>query len=217
VIKKIVWITFFAIAMAYMESAVVVYLRAIYYPGGFIFPITLASTQHSLIEIGREAATIVMLYSVAALAFSKGINRFSAFMLAFGVWDIFYYVWLYVFIKWPESLLTWDILFLIPLPWIGPVLAPALVSISLIAASVIILIMDGRSIKFQPSRLDWIGVIAAGIIIITSFIWDYKIVLNGTVPGKFNWAMFFTGEILGIIVYIRVFLKSLRLKKPIKI
>ena len=97
----------------------------------------MASTFRSLpcrrtwlaIEIGREAATLIMLLGVAMLAGADRWERFLAFCLSFGVWDIFYYAWLWIFVRWPASLFTWDLLFLIPVPWIGPVLAPVLVSV----------------------------------------------------------------------------------------
>ena len=37
--KAVIWGTIFAIAMAYVESAIVIYLRILFYPEGFGFPI----------------------------------------------------------------------------------------------------------------------------------------------------------------------------------
>ena len=82
------------------------------------------------IEIGREAATMIMLASVGFLAARTWPGRLGAFALAMGLWDIFYYVFLWLFAGWPASLFDQDVLFLIPLPWWGPVLAP--VSIALL-------------------------------------------------------------------------------------
>ncbi|GIV14844.1 MAG: hypothetical protein KatS3mg022_0279 [Armatimonadota bacterium] len=137
-------VTLFAIAMGYVEAAVVVYLRALYYPDGFPIPVKLGSLPirftripefenrmpQSMLrtEIGREAATIVMLASLAGLVANSPLHGLGAFLLAFGVWDIFYYVFLKVLIRWPESLKTLDVLFLIPVPWIGPVWLPVTVS-----------------------------------------------------------------------------------------
>ncbi len=106
--------------MAYLESAIVVYLRLLYYPEGFIFPIKIIPNEIFLIELGRELATIFMLASISFLIGARFVDRFSYFLFAFGVWDIFYYVWLKLFINWPDSLLTDDLLFLIPVPWISP-------------------------------------------------------------------------------------------------
>ncbi|MDW8321050.1 MAG: hypothetical protein RMM08_06790 [Armatimonadota bacterium] len=145
-------VTLFAVAMGYVEAAVVVYLRALYYPDGFPVPVRLGRLPirftripefenrmpQSMLrtEIGREAATIVMLASLAWLAAHDPLHRLGVFLLAFGVWDIFYYIFLKVLIRWPESLRTLDVLFLIPIPWIGPVWLPVSVSIGMIAGGV---------------------------------------------------------------------------------
>ena len=129
-----VWIvTFFAIAMGYLEAIVVAYLRALYYPNGFNFPLAnLVQSEILLIEWVREFATIVMLVTVAMLAGKKFFERSAYFIFAFAVWDIFYYVFLKVILDWPASLFTWDVLFLIPWPWVGPVITPVLCSLLMI-------------------------------------------------------------------------------------
>ena len=86
------WTCLFAIAFAFVESSVVVYLRAIYYPDGFTFPLRLIEQEHLFVEILREAATIIMLVAVGFLAGRTGWQRFGFFLICFGVWDIFYYV-----------------------------------------------------------------------------------------------------------------------------
>jgi hypothetical protein len=142
--RTLTWLTAFAVAMAYVEAAVVAYLRLLYYPDGFaidgaaslrtIPPDVLAT------EIGREAATIIMLAAVALLSARRGWwERLAHFMWAFALWDIFYYVWLYVLIRWPDSLVTIDVLFLIPCPWIAPVFVPIAASLAMIAAALGIL------------------------------------------------------------------------------
>ena len=73
--------------------------------------------------------------AAAGLAIAGNFRQWLAgFMISFGVWDIFYYVFLRLLIGWPESLMTWDLLFLLPVPWVGPVIAPVLVSLSMIVA-----------------------------------------------------------------------------------
>lgn len=144
VLVALVWLAAFAVAMAYVEAAVVAYLRLLYYPDGFsiegaasllcVPPAVLA------IEIGREAATIVMLVAVAFL--SAGRNwwvRLAHFLWTFALWDIFYYVWLYVLLRWPPGLTTTDVLFLIPRPWIAPVLVPVVISLLMIGSALAIL------------------------------------------------------------------------------
>ena len=131
-IKKIIWITIFSIAMAFVEAAVVVYLRAIYYPEGFAFPLTPRTDTIIGVELLREFATILMLLSIAVLTGRRGWERFAYFLFCFGIWDIFYYIWLKLLLDWPSSIFEWDILFLIPLPWIGPVIAPVFLSMLMI-------------------------------------------------------------------------------------
>src|SRR5205823_8243008 len=110
----------YAIGMAYVESAAVLYLRTIY---GGVDPVAPRRTPFSplpdfvWIEVGREAATMVMLAAVGWLAVRTPLARFGAFGLAMGLWDIFYYVFLWLFAGWPATLLATDVLFLLPLPW----------------------------------------------------------------------------------------------------
>ena len=121
----------YAIAMACVESALVVYLRALYYPENplAIFPLVLLSNTHFVFELLRESATLLMIGAVAWLAANDGTRRFAAFLYVFGLWDIFYYAWLKAFIGWPVSPEEWDVLFLIPWPWLGPWLAPVAISL----------------------------------------------------------------------------------------
>lgn len=123
----------YAMAMAWVESAVVFYLRSMihriepYQPdplpmiGGF-----------AAVELTRELATLVMLFAVGVLAGRTWRARIGYTIIAFGVWDIFYYIFLKIICGWPHSLLDWDILFLLPLPWWGPVLAPVLIALLMI-------------------------------------------------------------------------------------
>ena len=113
--KKVSYVLLYAIAMALLETAVVVYLRELYYKDGFAFPLRNLPATIAITELLREAATVVMLVAIGFLCGKNKLQRFAYFCLAFAVWDIFYYVFLYVLLSWPQSLFTWDILFLIPL------------------------------------------------------------------------------------------------------
>jgi len=128
---QLVWLSAFALAMALVEAAIVIYLRAVYYVDHplQIFPLRLLSENHLLLELARETATIVMLLAVAALAGRTWSRRFAAFVFLFGLWDLGYYGWLKLFLGWPTDWLEWDLLFLIPWPWLGPWIAPALVAV----------------------------------------------------------------------------------------
>ena len=145
----------FAIAMGYLEAAVVVYLRELYYPEGFYirekvgFPfikfglveeLKPFSKKLILTELGREAATIVMLVTLSLIAGNSIKSYIAYFMLLFGIWDIFYYVFLKIILGWPQSLSTTDVFFLIPVPWIGPVWLPMLLSVIIILISLIVIL-----------------------------------------------------------------------------
>ena len=192
------WVVTYAIAMAYLEAAVVVYLRALYYPQGFAFPVSPMPPDMAAIEIGREAATLVMLLGIAMLAGTTRRERFLAFCISFGIWDIFYYVWLRLLLGWPPSLLTWDILFLIPVPWIGPVLAPVIVSIVLVTAGLIFLrsAQRGRPIAFP---LPYQALVLAGaLLVLASFTLDFRVALSPMDPPPFRWGLFGVGVALAI-------------------
>ena len=138
-LRQFVWMAVLFIAMAFLESAVVVYLRALYYPSGFDFPLVVMDRALWTTEIGREMATLILLFAPGALLTRRALERFAWFCFGFGVWDIFYYVWLKALLDWPTSLVTADLLFLVPIPWIGPVWCPIVVSFGLIAWAVIVL------------------------------------------------------------------------------
>lgn len=138
--KKFVSLTAFSIAMGILEAIVVVYLRELYYSNGFSFPLNSDIPPKILVvEIVREATTIVMLLCVGILAGENIITKICYFLFCFGVWDIFYYVGLKIFLNWPESLFSWDLLFLIPVSWVGPVIAPIICSLVMIFIGVSII------------------------------------------------------------------------------
>jgi hypothetical protein len=194
--KRSFWVALYAVAMAAVESAVVVYLRALHVGDA---PLTVL--MHEIpaglvsIEIGREAATLVMLIAVAAIAGRSAWEGFLYFALAFGIWDIFYYIWLWVFSGWPSSLFTWDVLFLIPVPWLGPVLAPVIVSLCLVGGSLWLL---SRPALRLP-RLAWVLLTAGGSLVLLSFTVDYRYALARTDPPRFRWELFGTGIVVAAL------------------
>jgi hypothetical protein len=206
VTRRIIWLITFAVAMAYVESAVVVYLRTIYYPHGFSFPLVLLPPDMVAIEMGRELATLVMLLGVAVLAGADRWDRILLFCIAFGVWDIAYYLWLWVFLRWPPSLLTWDVLFLIPVPWIGPVVAPVIVSVVLIVGALLLLRRraggpaGGEPVSF-PVSLRML-VLAGGALVLGSFIVDFQLVVRQMEPPPFRWKLFGTGVALAVVALV---------------
>jgi hypothetical protein len=188
-------VVLFAAAMGILEAAVVVYLRRIYYPAGFGFPLVPMDPTILRVEVIREAMTIVMLTCVAGLAAERIWPRLMAFIVAFGVWDLVYYAGLKLWLGWPASWLAPDILFLIPRAWVGPVLAPALVSALWIAA--------GLTLHRRPVRMravDWIGAIASAGIVVASF-W---IPLGAPEHPRFAWWVFTAGYLAGVATLFRL-------------
>lgn len=206
--KKLSVYSILFISLAYLEATIVVYLRELYYPDGFYFPIKIIKNYIAVIEIGREAFTIIILWFSAMLAAEKFKERFALFLYNFGLWDIFYYVWLKVLIDWPAGWLEWDILFLIPLPWIAPWLAPALISIGFIICSYIVLKHPHKFKDKIFNKIEWFLEIAAAGLILWSFFWQTENVLNGGIPDYYPWRLFLLGMILGLGVFFNRYMKT---------
>jgi len=197
--RKRWWIVvLFGVAMAWMESATVVYLRMLvdrvnpYQTRPLPLHPELAST-----EVVRELATLLMLFTVGWLAGRDWRTRLSYSLIAFGVWDIFYYVFLAIIVGWPKSVLDWDVLFLIPLPWWGPVSAPAMIALLMIIGGTMVTQFEG---PLWPRRRSlWIG--AGGIVVALVVFMETAIralpggedALRRTLPTRFNWAGFALG------------------------
>jgi len=207
--KKLFWLTIFAIAFGFVESSVVVYLRRIYYGDEVaLFPLKIFEPGIFTIELFREATTLIMIYAVAAAAFDKKILRFAGFIWGFAVWDIMYYVFLKLSINWPATILDWDILFLIPMAWTSPVLAPVVCSLTMLLLAGIIFFYSEKNYAVKLSRLQIIFLITGSFVILISFMLDYATLFLNTpkeliqetiahyVPWDFNWVLFSTGEAL---------------------
>jgi hypothetical protein len=130
-IAKLLLLAIFGIAMAHLEGVVVVYLRKA------LGMLDSESNKESVekfpkrylnIEMTREAATIIMLVVIAYLTGGSWIEKGVFFLWTFAFWDLFYYLSLYILIRWPPTLTTIDVLFLIPKPWIAPVWLPVSIS-----------------------------------------------------------------------------------------
>jgi hypothetical protein len=149
------------------------------------------------VELVRELATMIMLFTVGVLAGKTWRARWGYAALAFGLWDIFYYVFLKVMYGWPRSLLDWDILFLIPLPWWGPVLAPVLIASLMVLwgtfvtqfehspppalsnVRVWLLAFTGIAIALYVFMADALRVVDQGVAVISEVL-----------PSEFNWMLF---------------------------
>ncbi len=198
------FVVIYAMAMAWVESAVVFYLRSMigriepYQPdplpiiGGF-----------ASVELPRELATMVMLFAVGFLAGRTWRARIGYAAIAFGVWDIFYYVFLKMMCGWPHSLLDWDVLFLLPLPWWGPVLAPVLISLLMILWGTFASQFERTHTPALSNWRVWIlnftGVALALYVFMADSIAAAHRGLDAirtVLPDKFNWPLFCVALVL---------------------
>lgn len=233
--KTLFWLTFFSIAMGYLETSVVVYLRKLYYPTGFGFPLVPVTHDVTVTEFWRELATMVMLAGAGIMAGKNAQQRFVFFLYSFAIWDIFYYVFLYVLLGWPQSLLTWDILFLIPVPWVGPVLCPCLVSLTMIALALVTLYGQSRGATAKLNRVEKMTLLGGCVVVLIAFMWDYfqfaKLhgspsvwtlssqkelfsEAHGYVPSQFNWVMYWCGQTM---IAGGVFIFGMRMRRTARV
>jgi hypothetical protein len=227
-LKKLPAVIMWAVAFAFVEAAVVEYLRALYYPlhkGGFLFPLMTASQiqamgdehwRRLLIEVGRELCTLIMLAGVGAMAGRNRREAWAHFMIAFGVWDIFFYLWLKVFLNWPAGVMTWDLLFLVPVPWVSPVLAPVLISLTMIGAGVVILWFERRGCPLIVSWADWALMTGGGFTVIVAFCWDYRNIMQGGMPNPFLWPLFLLGLGVGLGTFVAAWRRRPRESNNVK-
>ena len=216
--KILVWLTLFSIAMAYLESAIVVYLRALMYPGGFDFPLVMIENQIIVTEVFREVSTIVILLAISIITGKYFVERFAWFIYFFGVWDIFYYVFLKILIGWPESFMTWDVLFLVPVTWIGPVITPVITSFTMILLAGFIIWFSSCNIRVIIKWKEWVLLVSGSLILIIAWSWDYtRFIIKHIsiselwsfsnknalydftqiyVPESFNWILYWVGELV---------------------
>jgi len=191
----------FAIAMAWVEAASVFYIRALVdrIEPYQTHPLPMNGALGD-VELWREAATLVMIALVGALAGRTWRRRVGYAALAFGAWDIFYYIFLRVMSGWPRTLLDWDILFLLPLPWWGPVLAPVSIALVMILWGTLATQMSDDAVSCRwASALGWVGVMLA----LAVFMIDAGRALpNGrdavlqVLPKTFNWPLFLVALLL---------------------
>ncbi len=191
----------YAGAMAYLEAAVVVYLQlALGLQVGAIFPLLPASEAGNLvaIEAGREAATLVMIATVGLLIGRTRLERLAWSAVIFGVWDIGYYVWLHVFSGWPPTPDTPDILFLLPVPWVGPIWSPVAVSAALVGVGLAAASTIRSDRRLAVARWHWAAGIGGGLLVVLSYTLDAGRLMDGGLPGPYLWPIFAIGMLLAM-------------------
>jgi hypothetical protein len=189
----------FAVAMAWAEAAAVYYLRTLvnriepYQPN----PLPIA-TGLGEAELIREVATLIMIFAVGWLAGATWRGRFGYLGIAFGIWDIFYYVFLKVMTGWPGSVGDWDILFLLPLPWWGPVWAPASIAFLMILWGTFVTQFERTPVpkcssNWKPVALGFLGILLALYVFMADAIriaGQGAVALRTMLPDEFNWPLF---------------------------
>ncbi len=231
--RTFLWLLIFAISMGFFESSIVVYLRELYYPEGFSFPLSTIDSKIAGTEFLREFFSLVMIVSVAALAKRDFYGRFANFLFIFAIWDIFYYIFLKIILGWPASFATWDILFLIPVPWSSPVIAPIIISLIMLTLSFVIYHFQGKHITFEIKAREWLILVGGAVIIFISFVLDYlrfflahynnleqigfqKKLENLTreyQPDSFNWPVYILGILVLILSIVLIYRSNSKVQK----
>jgi hypothetical protein len=206
--KTLRFILLYSISMAMLEAAVVIYLRIIFFPSHFDLPGVGIPGMVMGAELSRELATILMLVCIGYFAGNNKASRFAWFMISFAIWDIFYYVFLYLFLDWPSSILGWDILFLIPVPWYGPVLSPVIVSLGMIVFAAVILFAQTKTFVLKTNIKERLCMLAGCFVILFTYTSDFiiymikmdinaKFAFTMYTPERYNWLLFGVG--MGLI------------------
>ncbi len=211
--KRFLIAVVFSIAFGYIEAAVVVYLRVIFYPEGFTFPLAEFGTGplwNRLVwtEVGREAATLVLILTGSYLFARARQQQVAYFLTIFAVWDIFYYVWLKILLDWPASIMDWDILFLMPVPWASPVLAPVLVSLTMLICALVILYRSSLAKPLEATPLDLLCVSLAAFAMVVSFCIAGLNIAEPDFKSHFNWPLFAAGLAAAVALFLKCLVKS---------
>jgi hypothetical protein len=140
--QRLLALLVFAAAMGWLEAVVVVYIRGLL---GIAHAETIPAESEVLArmralpwllptEQTREVATLTMIAAAGWFAADRWRARLGAFLIVFGIWDLAYYGGLYALLRWPPSLATKDLLFLIPPHpwWYQPVWVPMAIATAMV-------------------------------------------------------------------------------------
>jgi hypothetical protein len=210
--RKLFPLLLLGIAFGVIEASVVIFLRPHFsttdapFSLRLLTPETMTALQKTLLsaELWREAATLLLLAGAAAVAARSFFHWASYFVFTFGVWDLFYYIWLSVKIGWPSSLLDWDILFLIPKMWLAPVLAPIIISLIGIVMSVLMV----RALEVRGAvRLQfyhWVPVALSLLLWLISFLNKSHAGMTAF-PESYSWWLFILGAVICVAAAVNFY------------
>lgn len=211
IVKRFLWVSVYAIAMAFLEAVVVAYIRELLHLSDQRADLD----PYAMMEVWREVATLIMLVAVGWLTGRKKLERLAYGMFAFGLWDIWYYVWLKVLIHWPKTLFDWDTLFLIPFPWRGPVLSAVFI------AGLICLVAVLTVVQLNRQELPKITSVQVGVTFFGALLALY-VFMAGAIhvwlrggtnwrsakPEIFNWPLFLIALLMMAVPSLRVALSA---------
>jgi len=202
------------VGLGYMEAAVVVYLREIsapirqrYFPREASEPLPLLGGQQLAaaggdkfkilaIEMTREPAPLAVLAAFAWVLGRTRRMRVGLFLVGFGLWDILYYVFLKLLIDWPKSLASWDVLYLIPAPWVAPVWAALASAVTMLALGAVA-ISTGRAGQKARSPSAWLAIVCGVALVLVSFFLRTREAFDA-VPVRYDWYFFVPGWVLTV-------------------
>jgi hypothetical protein len=210
----------FGVTFGLIEAAVVIDLRVLFEPSngagatavptGEGFPVLTVSqllrgsdqaSRLLRIEMIREAATIALLATAGLAVGGRTLRVFAAFLTAFGVWDLAYYAAFRCLTGWPATVWAWDLLFLLPVCWSGPVLAPMIVAATMVVCGLHTIARDLSGKPLRPGPGHWLAVLGGGFVIIAAFCANARVVAEGGVPTEFPWGIFQFGELVAVTGY----------------
>jgi hypothetical protein len=222
--RAVVILVLFGVVFGYVEAAAVVFLRSVYEPIHLrlypdrarddLFPLlTLEQWAKEgpphmgpVMEVGRELGTLVVVALVAAALAREVRLWFAGFALAFGVWDVCYYPWLALMTGWPRSLADWDLLFAVPVPWVGPVWSALAVAATMIATGLVFFWCEAVGRPMRPRAIHWATVLLGAVVVLVAFWWDWRAMLAGGYPEWFNWPLLVVGLGLGSVGFVHCIL-----------
>ena len=194
----------FGIAFGLIEASVAVYLRDILdIRSGQLFPLVqdpiLVEHWAFRIEAYREAATLLLMLAPAYLFSKRSFERFLAYGIVFGLWDLAYYGFLWVYLDWPASLFVYDVLFLFPTLWVAPVVCPISIALLLVVFGTLYLLIGRRRLARSPSLSQALLAILGGALVIWSFVNNADYYMAGGLPPQFSWLVFGIGFFVAAI------------------
>lgn len=203
--NKLFLLFILAAAFGIIEGSVAIYLRPVFNQADFNFEIKILQpekmngTQKKILatEVWREFFTLILIGAAAAIAADSIIRWAGYYVFIFSIWDLFYYLWIFMRVNWPTSLFSWDILFLIPKMWLAPVIVPILIStVGLVISLMVIRILD----KFRTAVFDlqhWVPLVLALVFWLISFLNKSSAGMTDF-PQNYSWSLFIIGMIFAL-------------------